>query len=179
MTALVLVLSMFAAEPRGFVAPGPLELVTQVEAQLPVWFKNTPERKAALATSPDIQGYVLGLGLKPAAAKGLVASHVRRQNELPKVQTLVAARAVVEGTGAQTTVNLFDANGAHCAVPLIRIEAEPARYVLLGGPFCDGHSPEAIVEKAKKSDSLVALQKVSEQWGPFVITPKKKAAVKP
>lgn len=177
MNSLVLVLSILGAEPRGFAAPGPLELVTQVETQLPNWFKNSAERKAALATSPEIQAYVLTLNLKPAAAKALVASSLRGQSATPRVQSLVATRAVVEGTGAHITVNLFDAQGVHCGVPLLRIEAEPARYVLLGPPSCDARSPESIYENAKKADTLVALQKISDQWGPLAISstkPKKK-----
>ncbi len=167
MLALALTLTVLAAAPpRGLPVAHSVDLVTQIDKRLPQWLTGGGDRKALLASPAELKSFFLSVGVMPADAIGLVAETLKQQQEKAEVQQFTATRVLIEYAEKMTALSYFDAAGSRCQVSLLSVGTEAAaRYLLLDGPRIDSRTMDSLLEKGRKSKSmLVFAEKTDGAW---------------
>ncbi|MFT3708321.1 MAG: hypothetical protein QM817_11770 [Archangium sp.] len=152
-----------------------MSLVTQLEKRLPAWLKHQGDRKAMLATKPEIDAYVKTLAIVPADQPTIAKNIVEDQKVKSDVLTFAGAdRAVISITGQGVGVSLFNAKN-RCAMGFIR-SADGNRYVLTDGPLVDDRTFESSMDGASETTTKTPLEKKDGKWAVVEV---KRAAIPP
>lgn len=165
MLALALMLTVLTATPRGFPAAHSTELITQVETRLPKWLTGEGDRKELLVNPKELEKFIAAMGPKGDQLKTMVTNAVAEQAKLSELKTFTAAKVLIEYDERKVTVNLFDATGHHCAVPLLTMGTEARqRYLLLEGPRTDERTIEEVLEGGRAKSMMVFAEKKDGAW---------------
>lgn len=163
------------AGPHGLEAKDPVALVTQLEKRLPAWLKHQGDRKAMLATKPELDAFAQTLPMAPADRANVAKNVAEDQKLKSEVLTFASAdRALIKTTGQGVGVSLFSAK-SRCAIGLIKVH-DGTRYVVTDGPLVDGRSYEATAESPSEETTVTPLEKKDGKW---VIVEIKRAAIPP